>query len=87
MQLLSEIINRIQESEERMDMFGGNLFDAFADLLKEEKGQSDWQSTMFSVLMQFDNIYESMETSHEVPDIPLKKKLRKKKSFENCSLF
>lgn len=87
MKLLSEIVSKIQTSEEAMGVFGGSLFDTFADLMKQESSPGELKISMFSMLMQFDSIYERMETSHEVPDLPMKKRKRKTKIYENCSLF
>lgn len=87
MQLLSEIVAKIEESGETMDFMRGTLFDAFSEFISGTQEENVFQSTMFSMLSQFDSMYEQMDGTYGMAGTSVKKRKRKGKVYENCSLF
>lgn len=84
MKLFSELIVKAQEKEESLGFERGTLFDLFTEQLPSD--YADNSISLFSVMSQFDQfilIADENVAGHEI----MKKRKRKEKVYEDCSLF
>ena len=87
MMLFGEIVAKVEELGTEFGIDTGTLFDMFKDFMPAENPNTGETLTMFSMMSQFDAFMEQMDVTYNEVHTPAKKRKRKAKVYENCSLF
>lgn len=87
MMLFNEIVDEVEELGMELNIDSGTSFDIFKDFMSIEDMNMNRNLTMFSMMIQFDELMEQMDSINSKSYVPAKKRKRKAKVYENCSLF